>query len=197
METQIQLPRPGSLEIRAEGLWADHICEAPFEHWTVGLEAMGLGLEDPQDALGSRRGDIVPLGFDLEWEDAGPPRPQPPLRPAVTAPGGSRCPDPGREAAAACAGYHVDCRVHGEVLVGADRIHIDGRGAREHGWGPLPWWDAAWERGPDGDVLVRAPVLVESRDGRRAHCERALVRPPTGDVAWCERHRPDRAPTGR
>ncbi len=174
VETQIQLPRPGSLEIRAEGLWADHICEEPFEHWTVGLEAMGLGLEEPEDALASRRGDIVPLGFDLEWEDAGPARPLPWRPSGVTA----------------LAGYEAACTVHGEILVGAERLEIDAQGAREHGWGPLPWWDASWDRGPGGDVLLRAPVLVESRDGRRARCERALVREPGGAVGWAERHGP-------
>ena len=61
-------PRPGSMEIRASGLWADAIEEEPGARWTIGLEAFALAVDDPADAVGRR----VPLGFDLEWERAGP-----------------------------------------------------------------------------------------------------------------------------
>jgi hypothetical protein len=30
-------PRDGSLEVRAEGLWADHTVEVPFDHYHPGL----------------------------------------------------------------------------------------------------------------------------------------------------------------
>jgi hypothetical protein len=68
-ELEVQPPRrPGSWEIRAEGLWADHNCETPGSHWSFGLEAFGLGFDNAADALTSEWGDRVPLGFDLEWE---------------------------------------------------------------------------------------------------------------------------------
>jgi hypothetical protein len=65
----VPLPRQG-LEIRAEGLWAELWCEMPGEHWTFGLEAFGIRLDGPEDALrpGGEIGERVPIGLDLEWE---------------------------------------------------------------------------------------------------------------------------------
>jgi hypothetical protein len=65
----VPLPRAG-LEIRADGLWAELICETPDEHWSFGLEAFGLRLDDPTDALapGGEIGERIPVGLDLEWE---------------------------------------------------------------------------------------------------------------------------------
>jgi hypothetical protein len=53
--------------IRAPGLWVSLDCEEPGVHWTIGLEAFALAVEHPDDD----RGDLVPLGFDLEWEAPG------------------------------------------------------------------------------------------------------------------------------
>lgn len=53
--------------IRANGLWLSLVCETPGEHWTVGLEAFALAVDDPED----ERGELVPLGFDVEWEAPG------------------------------------------------------------------------------------------------------------------------------
>jgi hypothetical protein len=50
--------------IRAEGLWLS-ITEESEGHWSVGFEAFGLELEDPDDAFGLP----IPVGLDLEWED--------------------------------------------------------------------------------------------------------------------------------
>jgi hypothetical protein len=50
--------------IRAEGLWLS-ITEESAGHWSVGFEAFGLELDDPDDAWGVP----VPVGLDLEWED--------------------------------------------------------------------------------------------------------------------------------
>ncbi len=36
-EHDIAAPRDGGLELRASGIWADHVCESPFSHWSVGL----------------------------------------------------------------------------------------------------------------------------------------------------------------
>jgi len=62
-------PRQG-LEIRAEGLWAELFFETPGDHWTFGLEAFGIRLDEPQDALrpGGEIGERVAVGLDLEWE---------------------------------------------------------------------------------------------------------------------------------
>ena len=75
----VPLPRPtAGLEIRADGLWASLLCETAFEHWSLGLEAFGLRLDD--DAVGDDPpawadlvGERLPVGFDLEWELSEPP----------------------------------------------------------------------------------------------------------------------------
>jgi hypothetical protein len=66
---EVPLPRQ-RLEIRTEGLWAELVCETPGEHWTFGLEAFGLRLDEPEDALrpGGEIGERVAVGLDLEWE---------------------------------------------------------------------------------------------------------------------------------
>ncbi|MGH9118716.1 MAG: hypothetical protein ACRD0A_12815 [Acidimicrobiales bacterium] len=158
------LPRPpGSLELRTEGLWAVHVCETPLDHWTIGNEAFAVRFDDPDEALGRQRGDRVPLGLDLEWETAAP---------VVDLTGG----------------YAVPCVVHGEVLVGHDRLAIDGWGWRDHRWGVIDWGgrraagrcdDGTWIDDPAGLVatsIERAPVPVPG-----GSVERALARVRTGD----------------
>lgn len=120
-DARVPLPSAG-LELRTEGLWATHICETPYDHWTIGLEAFAVGLDDPAEMYGRQYGDQVPLGFDLEWEAEIP----------------SSSGRPGT------AGYQQACRVTGEVLVGREEIDLDGRGFRDHAWGVAPDWDARW-----------------------------------------------------
>jgi len=67
-EPDAPLPRSGSREIRASGLWADAIEEERGQRWTIGLEAFALAVDRPDDTVGRR----VPIGFDLEWERRGP-----------------------------------------------------------------------------------------------------------------------------
>ena len=145
------LPRPaGSLELRTEGLWADHICETPLDHWTVGNEAFALRFDDPDEALGRQRGERVPLGFDLEWETAA-------------------------SIVDVADGYAVPCVVHGDVLFGQEGLTVEGWGWRDHRWGLLDWSrrraagrldDGAWL---DDEVPIeilsalRAPVPVQER----------------------------------
>jgi hypothetical protein len=119
-----EVPRPpaGSLEVRTSGLWADHNCEAPLDHWSLALEAFAVSLDDPADAYGPMWGDRVPFGLDLEWETEGDVFRYPP--------GLDR--------------YEVPCRVHGEVLVGAESIELDAVGQRDHSWGVRDWWERGW-----------------------------------------------------
>ena len=60
--------RQDVLVIRADGLWAELLCETPGEHWSVGLEAFGVRFDDEAEAAASDRGERVAVGFDLEWE---------------------------------------------------------------------------------------------------------------------------------
>jgi hypothetical protein len=117
------LPRPRvGLEVRGPGIWAAAECETPLDHWSLGLEAFAVALDDPWDALGAARGDRTPLGADLEWEAGSPPV-------GLPGPGG---------------GYEVPSTVHGEVLVGSERLVLDGVGVWAHRWGPVP--TSAWGR---------------------------------------------------
>jgi len=62
-------PRGAQLVVRAEGLWAELVCETPGEHWSFGLEAFGVRFDDVAEASASDRGERVAVGVDLEWEE--------------------------------------------------------------------------------------------------------------------------------
>ena len=109
----VALPRPGStMVVRADGLWAELIPETPGEHWTIGVEAFGVRLDDPLDAERGERGERIPVGLDLEWETGSAP-------------------------------YGV---VHGELLLGGERVAFDGTGALEEQALPAAAWSRAWRR---------------------------------------------------
>jgi hypothetical protein len=107
---EVPLPRRTApdLEVRADALWAELVCETPGEHWGIGLEAFGVVLDDPWDGLRGEIGTRVPVGLDLEWE--------------VIAPAHR---DDAR------ASEHQFGRIHGELLVGPERIPFDAAGARD------------------------------------------------------------------
>jgi hypothetical protein len=111
-----------SLEVRADGLWADHNVETPLEHFSLGLESFGVRLDDPADTYHGAQGERTPLGLDLEWETDGIPFRWPQ--------GVDR--------------YEIPCRVHGEILVGNERIEFEGPGQRDHSWGERDWWARGW-----------------------------------------------------
>lgn len=123
---EVPLPRGDTLEVRADSLWAECICETPMEHWGLGLEAFGVRLERPGDAYRGELGERLPVGLDLEWEAYTPVFDYP-------------FPDdhPG-------AHYEHAGVVHGEILLGHERITFDGRGERDHSWGDRDWWTWGW-----------------------------------------------------
>ena len=61
IDHEVALPKAPSLEIRADGLWADHIVETPFDHMTLGCEAFAVAVDDPAEVYGDLRGDRVPV----------------------------------------------------------------------------------------------------------------------------------------
>jgi hypothetical protein len=67
-DDEVPAPRGKALEIRADGLWAELICETPGEHWSFGLEAFGLRFDTAEEAATSDVGDRIAVGYDLEWE---------------------------------------------------------------------------------------------------------------------------------
>ncbi len=113
---EVPLPRQG-LEVRGDGLWGELVCETPLEHWTYGLEAFGVVLDRPADALRGERGERLPIGFDLEWEVDGdaPPR---------------ACGTGGR-----VNGYSQHGIVRGELLLGRARYEVVAVSRRTHVWG--------------------------------------------------------------
>jgi hypothetical protein len=122
--SDLEVPPPSApgLEIRTHGLWADHTCETPLDHWSIGNEAFGLGVDAPAELYTAvPRGDRVPLGIDLEWETDGTPYHY-----------------------GATTRYEIPCKVHGEVLVGDEQLTIDGHGQRDHSWGVRDWWQFGW-----------------------------------------------------
>ena len=186
-DLDVDLPRlPASREVRSEALWADLNCETPFEHWSLGLEAFGVAMDDPGEALVTERGERTGMGLDLEWEAA------------AQVEGG----------AGASEQFGV---VHGEILVGGggavETIAFEGHGWRRHRWGRVEWLStgASWLGGrlDDGTghrlapltdevevrTLNRAPLLLEG-GGRRATLERALCRFDDGrggaGLGWAE-----------
>ena len=156
VDHDVPLPRTAELELRTDGLWTSLTCEEPLVHWTVGLEAFGVALDDPADAYGACRGERTALGFDLEWETVGG---------TYGYPGVSR--------------YEVPCKVSGEVLVGRETIAFDGWGERDHSWGNRDWWAYPWTwtagRLDDGTMWHASRPLIEG-----VRYEPGFVQPPGG-----------------
>jgi hypothetical protein len=172
----------GALEFRHEEIWAQHVCETPLDHWTVGLEAYGVALDDPYDAFERPWGERTGLGYDVEWEAAGPAE--------ELAPGS----------------YRQPCVVSGEVLVGHDEHPAAaGWGWRRHRWGPwvepATGWTAFWSS--DGSaplsappavdlaasVIARAPIAAAMPSGGVWREERSFVATGTA-TGWIGRPRP-------
>ena len=192
---EVPLPRAG-LEVRADGLWGELVCETPLEHWSVGLEAFGIAYDRTDDAWGDEWGERLPVGLDLEWEASAEPADVPPAGPA---------PAPGSGGV----GYAQPGRVHGEILVGPDRIPFSGTGFRSRASGVLDWWTdrphfrLAWMTGDGGwgvtageetderlAIVGLAPLLVTTPGRPPVRLARALcsvVLPEAGDgVGWAE-----------
>ena len=64
---EVAAPTGPDIDLRGPGLWLSLVCETPGEHWTIGLEAFALAVDDPDD----ERGELLALGLDLEWEAPG------------------------------------------------------------------------------------------------------------------------------
>ncbi len=144
VDTDLRMPST-SLALRGEGLWADHVCETPLEHWTVANEAFSVALDDPDEALGAQRGVLVPLGFDLEWEAAADP-------------------------VELSDGYAIDATVSGEILIADENLNVDLTGRWRHQWGPLHWVHAP-AHPPHG---IRAPVRIDQPSGPPVLVERVM-----------------------
>lgn len=158
-DLEVEVPRRG-LEIRAEGLWASHICEDAFEQWTVANEAYAVALDDPSEALGRAHGRPVPVAFDLEWYASAPATP---LARAV--------------------GYSQSGDVHAVIELASGPIMLEASARRAHWWGTaLPW---AAGNGTPMPLGPWSPVLLEPAGGAAIVLDRVLT--PDG---WWEAIRP-------
>lgn len=119
-EHDIPVPERG-WELRASGLWVDQVCESPLEHWSYGLEAFGLAIDEPGELLGRGYGERVPVGWELDFSG----------RPTDAAPVGPR-PE------AAAGRYVQPGRIDGLLLSAAGEHPIRGPAVRAHGWGLAP-----------------------------------------------------------
>ena len=138
-DTDVAPPRRTEIiDVRGEGLWMEMVCETRDEHWSYGVEAFAVRLDDPADALHGEIGERLPMGVDLEWETDG---------------------------------SSVTGSVHGELVVGAERIDLDAcvrRADADAVGGPREW--------PEEWSARRALVL--------SHRERSLdSRPPASPTA--------------
>lgn len=112
-----------SLEIRHDSLWADHTVESPLEHMSINLESFAVRLDDPADTYHGIHGERVPFGFELDYFTDRGGYMWPPITPR----------------------YEIPCRVHGQVMIGDETIHVDGWGQRDHSWGgERDWWGNTW-----------------------------------------------------
>jgi hypothetical protein len=130
VDLAVPMPRVG-LELRSDGLWADHVCEAPYEQWTVANECMAVALDDPDDAAGRAFGTQAPMALDLEWYASAAPQPIE-------------------------LGYQQAGEVEGIVELVGRRVELSAPARRWHRWGVDAW---RWSEPSHGEGL-RAPVRV-------------------------------------
>lgn len=129
-DQDIPMPAAG-WELRTSGLWADHICETPMEHWSYGLEAFALRIDEPTELLGRGYGERVPLGWELEFE-------------ATEGP-----------VAASDEAYAQAGTLHGLVLFADGEVEVEGPAVRSHRWGA-----GTHPVAPTTGIAVPTPVEV-------------------------------------
>jgi hypothetical protein len=128
--------QPSVLEIRSSALWSHAICETPFDHWTVAMEAYAVSLDDPNDAYTGEFGDRVGLAFDLEWEDS--------EKPTADA------------TKSEVRGYAAEGKVTGVLQLDDLTIDVTASGCRDHVWGDLPpeWFADRMNHITEGDPWI-------------------------------------------
>lgn len=148
-ELQAPALRPGSsLLLKAEGLWADHDCEAPFEQWTVANECFAVALEEPDEIFGRAFGIPTPVAFDLEWYASNPPEPIE-------------------------GGYEQTGVVHAFIEVPGIPLQGEFESRRTHRWGRWDWGTDELRNGPRAPLLVGNHV-IERRLTNRGWTETTL-----------------------
>lgn len=154
-DDDVPLPDRG-WEVRTSGLWADHVCETPLEHWSYGLEAFGLSLDDPEALLGRGFGERTPIGWELEFEAAS--TAQWSSTPLSTTPWST------------AEEYRQLGVGHGLVLDGDGQHAVEGVAIRTHWWGSRsPGRLEVGDVPPSGSDEPLSWVSVPSREARRCY----------------------------
>ncbi len=134
-------------EVRGHGLWADHVVEQPLVHWSCGLEAFALAVDEPDELVRTGIGHRVPLGWELEFEAGGE---------AIELGAASSS---GREVE----GFRQMGRVHGIVMDERGEWPFEGLGLRTRWWGATspsfvgaspPTWEETPAPGAALDLVV-------------------------------------------
>ena len=53
--------------VKGDLLWAEHLCEAAHEQWTVSNESLAIAVDDPLEISQSGFGEPTPVASDVEW----------------------------------------------------------------------------------------------------------------------------------
>jgi len=67
--------RSSSGLVKGDLLWAEHLCEAAHEQWTVSNESLATAVDDPLEILRSGFGESTPIASDVEWYATSRPTP--------------------------------------------------------------------------------------------------------------------------
>lgn len=129
IEADIPIPAK-RWEFRTSALWVEQVCESPHEHWSYGLEAFALELDDSTELIRTGFGTRVPLGWELDFYGSTAPRwlltGAQPLEQA---------------------GAYTQAGSLTGILLDADGQHPwDGSGQRWHWWGTEPLSGAGLRR---------------------------------------------------
>ncbi|MEM9565346.1 MAG: hypothetical protein AAGA93_22175 [Actinomycetota bacterium] len=54
-------------EFRTSGLWVEAVCEQAGVHWSYGLEAFAVAIDEPEELLGRGYGHRTALGWELDF----------------------------------------------------------------------------------------------------------------------------------
>jgi hypothetical protein len=122
--------RRDGLEIKPAQMWADAVCDVPFQQWSIGNEAHGVLLDDPGEAWRRAYGTLVPATFDIEWYAAGEPD-------------------------AIDHGYRQDGEVDVQIELSTGLLSFTGPGERVHVWG-APYMPSSFAM-PIASSGMRAP----------------------------------------
>jgi hypothetical protein len=128
----------GGLEIKPSQMWADQVCDVPFRQWSIGNEAHGVLLDDPEEAWRRAYGMLVPVTFDIEWYGTD---------------------DPAHVAEmalpAGASGYRQTGEVDVQIELTSGVLAFSGPGERVHVWG-VPYMPSSFAM-PIAPSGMRAP----------------------------------------